>query len=89
MCPPPRPWSLLTSPTEPLAEESASCPYCGGTAEPEQDGDVVYLACPACGGEFGYRKAERGVFCAAGLPVAVSEPGPPVIATTISVRRPE
>lgn len=80
----------MTSPLEPLAEKGTPCIYCrGGFAEPEQDGDVVYFACPECGGEFGHRKAERGAFCAAGLPVAVpAEPGLPVIATTIK-RRPE
>lgn len=76
----------MTSLPEPLAE-NAGCPYCGGVAEPEQDGDVLYFACPGCGGEFGYRKVTSGAFCAAGLPVA--EPGPPVIATTITTRRPE
>lgn len=83
-------WSLLTSPLEPLAEEGRPCIYCrGGFAEPEQDGDVVYFVCPECGGEFGHRKAERGTFCAAGLPVArPADPGPPVIAVTIK-RRPE
>lgn len=61
----------MTSPLEPLAEEGTGCPYCGGWAEPEQDGDVVFFACLKCEGEFGHRKAERGAFCAAGLPVAV------------------
>jgi hypothetical protein len=86
----PRPlrcWSPLTRPPEPLVEEAARCTYCGGTAEPEQDGDVVYFVCLECEGEFGHHKAGQGTFCAAGLPVA--EPGPPVIATTISMRRPE
>jgi hypothetical protein len=87
--PPRRCWSPLTSPLEPLAEEGIPCIYCrGGFAEPEQDGDVVYFACPECGGEFGHRKAARGLFCAAGLPVPAPEPGPPVIATVIR-RRPE
>lgn len=79
----------MTSQLEPLAEESTGCIYCPGVAEPEQDGDVVYFACPDCGGEFGHRKAERGAFCAAGLPVAVAAPEPVLIATTITVRRPE
>jgi hypothetical protein len=79
----------LSSPPEPLVEEGADCIYCGGPAEPEQDGDVTYLACPECGGEFGHRKLSSGAFCAAGLPVTGPEPGPPVIATTISMRRPE
>ncbi len=82
-------WSPLTSPLEPLAEEGTPCIYCrGGFAEPEQDGDAVYFVCPECEGEFGYRKAARGEFCAAGLPVAGPAPGPPVIAATIR-RRPE
>ena len=74
---------------EPLAEEGIECPYCGATAEPEQDGDVVYFACPSCGGEFGHRKVDRGTFCAAGLPVATAVPQPVLIAATIAVRRPE
>lgn len=69
--------------------ESTGCLYCAGIAEPEQDGDVVYFACPECEGEFGHRKVTSGAFCAAGLPVPAPEPGPPVIATTISMRRPE
>jgi hypothetical protein len=77
----------LSSPPEPLAGESAPCPYCGGTAELEQDGDATYFACPECEGEFGYRKAGSGAFCAAGLPVPVPEPV--LIATTITTRRPE
>lgn len=69
--------------------EGTACPYCDGAAEPEQDGDVTYFACPECDGEFGHRKADSGAFCAAGLPVVSPEPGSPVIATTITVRRPE
>jgi predicted RNA-binding Zn-ribbon protein involved in translation (DUF1610 family) len=71
---------------EPLAEESVGCIYCPGTAEPEQDGDVVYFVCPDCGNAFGYRKAGSGAFCAAGLPVPAPEPV--LIATTITMRRP-
>jgi hypothetical protein len=78
----------LTSPPEPLVEQGTACIYCPGTAEPEQDGDVVFLVCPRCEGEFGHRKAAQGAFCAAGLPLAGPESGPPVIATTIK-RRPE
>jgi hypothetical protein len=78
----------LSSLPEPLAEESTGCIYCPGRAEPEQDGDVVYFVCQTCFGEFGHRKAERGAFCAAGLPVAEREPEPVLIATTIK-RRPE
>lgn len=87
--PPRRFWSQLTSPLEPLAEEGTGCIYCGGTAEPEQDGDVVYFVCPECEGEFGHRKAERGAFCAAGLPVRAPAPEPVLIATTITRRKPE
>jgi hypothetical protein len=79
----------LSSPLEPLAGETAQCPCCGGTAELEQDGDVAYFVCPVCESAFGYRKVTSGAFCAAGLPAAVAEPGPPVIAKTITVRRPE
>jgi hypothetical protein len=85
-----RSWSLsrpVTAPPEPEVVENAPCPQCGGSAEPEQDGEIVFYACP-CGAEFGYRKAASGTFCAAGLPLAGPEPGPPVIATTIK-RRPE
>jgi hypothetical protein len=77
----------LTSLLEPLAEEGTGCIYCDGFAEPEQDGDVVLFVCPKCEGEFGHRKAARGAFCAAGLPVAVAAPESVLIAATITVRR--
>lgn len=91
---PPRFWSPLSSPLssplEPLAGGAAPCPYCGGVAELEQDGDVTYFACPRCEGEFGHRKVRSGAFCAAGLPVtSPSAPEPVLIAKTITVRRPE
>lgn len=78
----------MTSLLEPLAEEGTVCIYCGATAEPEQDGDAVYFACPECEGVFGYRKIRSGAFCAAGLPAPASAPEPVLIATTI-MRRPE
>lgn len=77
----------MTSLPEPLVEGSTGCIYCPGIAEPEQDGDVVYLVCKNCAGEFGHRKLRQGAFCAAGLPVPVAEPV--LIATTITMRRPE
>lgn len=45
-------------------------------AEPEQDGDYRYQVCPACGGEFGYRKiaitaVSTGDACAVGVPEAL------------------
>jgi len=71
-------------------ELTAACPACGHPAEPEQDGDVIYFACPACEMEFGHHVERQGPVCAAGLPLAAPEPaGLPVIATTISMRRPE
>jgi hypothetical protein len=80
----------LTTPPE--VEAGGTCPQCGGPAEPEQDGLVVYLACAdaeGCGAEFGYRPARQaGPACAAGLPLP-GDPGPPVIAATITMRRPE
>jgi hypothetical protein len=76
----------LTAVLEPLAGENVGCPYCGGSAEPEQDGEMVFFVCPACDGEFGYHKAAQGSFCAAGLPLP--EPAPVFVAVTI-MRRPE
>jgi hypothetical protein len=61
----------VTRPPEPEVEESSPCPYCGSQAEPEQDGEVVFFACPDCGGAFGYRRVSQGQFCAAGLPVDI------------------
>lgn len=71
-------------------EEQRECPQCGGAAEPEQAGDVVFFACE-CGAEFGYRRVLQGPACAAGY--TLSEPaappaGPVFLGTTIS-RRPE
>lgn len=85
----------MTRPPEPaFFEKSASCPQCGGVAEPEQDGDVVYFACSDedCGAEFGHRRAvQPGPVCAAGLPVEVREPAAaaPVFLGTTITRRPE
>lgn len=61
----------MTSLPEPLVEGSTGCIYCPGTAEPEQDGDVVFFVCSECEGTFGQRKVSQGAFCAAGLPVEV------------------
>lgn len=50
--------------------DAVRCTACGGRAEPEQDGDLVYYACE-CGFEFGYRRVEQQDTCAAGLPLAM------------------
>jgi hypothetical protein len=68
----------LTTPPEPFFGESVTCPYCGGTAEPEQDSDVIFFACPDCGGEFGYRRAVQSApTCAAGLTLVTDPAQPP------------
>jgi hypothetical protein len=82
----------LTKPPEPAFEGSVACPYCGGKAEPEQDSDVIFFACTACGGEFGYRRAVQSApVCAAGLPIAdgPAQPPQPVFLGTTIKRRPE
>jgi hypothetical protein len=90
-------WTLslarpVTRPPEPAVEGVTGCLYCGGQAEPEQDGDLLFFACPSCGGEFGHRRAaSESPLCAAGLPISVTEPeGTPVfLGTTIPMRSPE
>jgi hypothetical protein len=80
----------VPQPPDLAIEEPVPCPYCGAGAEPEQDGDVIYDACTGCGGLSGYRKASQaGPVCAAGLPFPAAPSGPPVIAATITMRRPE
>lgn len=82
----------MTQLPEPQFAEGAPCPQCGAPAEPEQDGLTVYLACPNCGSEFGYRRiSQSGPACAAGLPIdaqARAGPGPVFLGATIA-RRPE
>ena len=90
---------------DPEVAGTAPCPdtECGGTGEPEQDGDHAYLACTTCGFEFGYRKIEAQQLavgpdgaCAIGVPVAlrraVSEaserPKPVSLGLSIPVRSP-
>jgi hypothetical protein len=74
---------------EPVVEGPAGCVYCGGVAEPEQDGDLTFHACADCGGAFGYRRVQRaGPVCAAGLPIQIESPQPVFLGTTIA-RRPE
>jgi hypothetical protein len=76
----------LTTPPEPaFFEGSTECPYCGGEAEPEQDGDVIFFACTACDGEFGYRRAVQAApVCAAGLVIADGPAQPPGVMTVES-----
>lgn len=61
-------------------ERSRPCPdpECGGTAEPEQDGDHLYFECTRCGYAAGYHKAEQPTLaanqsghCSVGVPEAV------------------
>jgi hypothetical protein len=74
---------------EPAVEGVTGCIYCPGVAEPEQDGDLAFYVCAACGGDFGHRRVQQaGPVCAAGLPVQVSDPSPVFLGTTIG-RRPE
>jgi hypothetical protein len=60
---------------EPQTAEVAGCPQCGGDAEPEQDGRLLYYACTVCGSEFGYRypAAPAAGVCQLGLDIAVDE----------------
>lgn len=52
-------------------EEGRLCPGCGCTAEPEQDGDVLYFACD-CGFEFGHHRAEApDPSCQLGIPEGI------------------
>jgi hypothetical protein len=79
-------------PPEAAVEQTARCPYCGGTAEPEQDGPVTYFECASCGGTSGYRTAGAEGLCAAGLrivPDAAPPPAAPVFLGTTIARRPE
>jgi predicted RNA-binding Zn-ribbon protein involved in translation (DUF1610 family) len=50
-----------------------NCPSCNALAEPDEDGDLTFYACPLCGHEFGYRRRTAGsaasATCAAGIPV--------------------
>lgn len=52
---------------------SRACPdpECGGTGEPETDGDITYNACTTCGYTFDYQRRSTGTqpTCAAGIPV--------------------
>jgi radical SAM superfamily enzyme YgiQ (UPF0313 family) len=87
-------WSLcrpVIPPPELAVEGTTGCIYCGGRAEPEQDGDLFFFACPECGNEFGHRRVQQEQVCAAGLPVTVQEPGPqaPVFLGSTISRRPE
>jgi hypothetical protein len=71
----------------PELEAAVTCPQCGGAAEPEQDGDMVYQSCPGCGAEFGFRRVQQdGPLCAAGLPVEIvtAAAQPPGVVTLAS-----
>jgi len=50
-------------------------PECSGVAEPEQDGDCAYWACPECGYEFGYQLLGTGSkedgSCQIGVPESI------------------
>lgn len=59
-------------------DEARRCPDpdCGGTAEPEQDGDHRYHECTACGYGFGYQKLETvsvstAGACSVGIPEGI------------------
>ena len=74
-------------------DEAVDCSIClgKGTAEPEQDGDVLLYACTdeECGAEFGYQRVTQPqATCAAGLPVSVEQPatGQPVFIGSIGKR---
>jgi hypothetical protein len=78
----------LTRPPEFTVEESTGCIYCSGLAEPEQDGDVLYFTCTACGNSFGYRRVQQqDPVCAAGLVLPEPAPAGQVFIGSIS-RRP-
>jgi len=66
----------------PWVEGPVPCPYqpCTGQGEPEQDGDVRFYACVACGGEFGYQRVQQdGATCQLGLRVVAEPAGPTFI----------
>jgi len=59
-----------------------NCPSCNALAEPDEDGDLTYYACPLCGYEFGYRRrtaASTTATCAAGIPLNNPEADPPLL----------
>lgn len=65
-----------------LTEAAVPCrvfgdPECGGSMEPEEDGDHRYWACTTCGYEGGYQKAEgSAAMCATGQAPKPQEPSP-------------
>jgi predicted RNA-binding Zn-ribbon protein involved in translation (DUF1610 family) len=64
--------------SEPLVAGSLPCPQCGTDAEPEEDGQILWFACPQCGAEFGYQPVPlAGPLCAAGLSIRVDDAQPP------------
>ena len=64
--------------SEPLVAGSLPCPQCGADAEPEEDGQILWFACPDCDALFGYQPVPlAGPLCAAGLPVRVDDAQPP------------
>lgn len=56
-----------------IVRESRPCfdPECSGTAVPEQEWDLVYLACEECGSEFGHMRVSAEPDCSRGVPEAV------------------
>lgn len=72
-------------------EGQYACPQCDAAAEPEQDGDVMFFACPRCGAEFGYQRVLRGPVCAAGYTTGepAAQAAAPVFLGTTILRRPE
>jgi hypothetical protein len=68
--------------SEPLAVAAMECPQCGADAEPEEDGAVLWFACPRCETEFGYQPVPVSeVRCAAGLVIRVDDAQPPGVLT--------
>lgn len=62
-------------------------PECDGVAEPDQDGDHVYHACPVCGATFGYRRLEQPAqLCAAGINPATAPAATTPLTLQIGVR---
>lgn len=59
-------------------ERICADPECGGTAEPDQDGDHRFWSCNDCGYDFGYEKIETNLLaegadgsCSVGIPESV------------------
>ena len=70
--------------SESWVEETRSCPGCGSEAEPEDDGEVRYWACPECGYEFGYLLVRQDNECQLGVPVQVRRAAPASRSSTVT-----